>query len=83
MNMSRLLRIVTPIPKRARRFAIRVLLRLALLRQMPLAVRHHLAHVLDVVFLVLLRVLLRVLLEDRDDLATAVGGVSVLDGTAM
>jgi hypothetical protein len=43
-----------------------------LLRQMPLAIRHHPPHVLHILFLVPLRILVRILLQNRDDLATAV-----------
>jgi hypothetical protein len=45
---------------------------------MPLVVRNHLAHVTDVILLVLARAFSRVLLQDGDDLAPAV----VTDGLA-
>lgn len=49
---------------------MRVLLGLALLRQVALAVRHDLAHVVDVVLVVPAGILVRVLLQDGDDVAT-------------
>jgi len=63
---------MTPVLQRLRTLAVRVLLRLAFLRQVPLVVRHHLAHVLQVVVVVFAGVFLRVLLQDLDDLAAAV-----------
>lgn len=66
-----LLRIMPPVLQTARALAVRILLGLALLRQMPLAVGHHLAHVIDVVLIVGLGVLVRVLLEDFDNLSPA------------
>lgn len=39
---------------------------------MPLTIRNHLAHMRDVVLVVLLRVLLRVFLQNGDDFAAAV-----------
>lgn len=71
-----LLRIMPPILQALRTLALRVLLRLVLLRQMPFTVRHDLAHVVDVVLVVFFRVLLRVLFEDGDDFAAAAVAVS-------
>ena len=62
---------MTPVLQTLVALAIRVLLRLLLLRQMPLAVRNDLAHVGQVFFIVLLRVFLWILLQDLDDLAAA------------
>lgn len=58
-----------PVLQALRALAVRVLLCLAFLSEMALVVRDDLAHVLDVVFLVLAWILLRVLLEDCDDFA--------------
>lgn len=60
---------MTPVLQAPRALALGVLLRFSLLRQMPLAIRHHLPHVCDVGLLVSFGVLARVLLQDRDDLA--------------
>lgn len=62
---------MAPILQTPRALAVRILLGLALLRQMPLAVGHHLAHVVDVVLVICLGVLVRVLLEDFDNLSPA------------
>ena len=51
--------------------AVRIFLRLTLLRKMALVVRDDSAHVIDVVVIVLLGILLRVLLQDLDNLASA------------
>lgn len=66
---SRFLRIVAPILQTPRALALRIFLRLLLLRQVPLAVRHDAAHVVDVVLVVLVGVLFGVLFEDGDDFA--------------
>jgi hypothetical protein len=66
-----LLRVMAPVLQTPRALAVRILLGLVLLRQMPLAVGHHLAHVIDVVLVVGLGVLVRVLLEDFDNLSPA------------
>jgi hypothetical protein len=50
--------------------AVRVLLSLLFLRKMSLAVRNNLAHVVNVILLVLARILLGVLLQNCDDLAS-------------
>lgn len=65
----RLLRVVPPVLQALVTLAVRVLLRLLFLRQVPLAVRNHLAHVIDVVLVVLGGILLGVLFQDGDDLA--------------
>jgi hypothetical protein len=67
-----LLGIVSPILQTLVTLAIRILLRLFLLRKMPLTIRHHLPHVIDVILLVLARIFLRILLQDGDDLAARV-----------
>lgn len=60
---------MSPILERLIGLAFGVLCRsLGLLSHVPLAVRDHLAHMSDVVFLVLVWVLLGVLLEDRYNL---------------
>lgn len=51
---------------------IRILLRLLLLRKMSLAVRNDLAHVINVVLLILVGVLLGILLQDGNNLAAAI-----------
>jgi hypothetical protein len=53
-------------------FTVSILLRLLLLRKMPLAVCNHLAHVVNVVLLVLAGIFFRILLENLDDLAPRV-----------
>lgn len=49
-----------------------ILLRLLLLRQVPFAVRHDLAHMIDILVPIGIRVLGRVMFEDVDNLAAAV-----------
>lgn len=66
-----LLRVVAPVLQALVRLAVGVAFGRVLLRQVPLVVGHHLAHVRDVVVLVPVRLALRVLLEDLDDLAAA------------
>jgi hypothetical protein len=74
---------MSPILQTLITLTIRILLRLLLLRQMPLAIRSHAAHMRDVIFVVSRGVFLRVLLQDLDDFAAAVVrvGGSVLDGS--
>jgi hypothetical protein len=67
-----LLGIVSPILQTLVTLAIRILLRLFLLRKMPLTIRHHLPHVVDIVLLVFVRIFLRILLQDGDDLAARI-----------
>lgn len=67
-----LLRIMSPILQTLITLTTRILLRLLLLRKMPLAVRHNLSHVIYVILVVLAGVLFRVLLQDGDDLAPGV-----------
>lgn len=50
---------------------LRILLRLVLLRKMPLTIRNHAPHVIDVFLLVFLRIFLRILLQDGNDFAAA------------
>ena len=73
----RLLGIVTPVLQRPSTLRVRVLLCFALLRQVALVVRDDLAHVREVVFVVLAWVLLWILLEDGNDLAAALIEVSL------
>jgi hypothetical protein len=70
-STSRLLRIMPPILQALVTPALRILLRLLLLREVSLTITHHLAHVLQVLIIVLLGVPLRVLLQDLDYLAAA------------
>lgn len=53
-----------------RALALRVLLRLLLLRQMPCQITRHLAHVGQIILIILLRVFLRVFLQDLDNLTS-------------
>lgn len=62
---------MAPILEALRTATVRILLRLAFLRQVTLIIGDDLAHVLDVLFVVLARVFLRVLLQDLDDFAAA------------
>lgn len=78
---------MAPILQTPRTLRLRILLRFLLLRQMPLAIRHDAAHVVDIVLVVFIRVLVGVLLEDGDDFAAAGGnglvrwaGASVVGG---
>ena len=66
----------TPILQRPRTPTLRILLRLPLLRQMPLAISNSLAHVIDVLLVVLVRIAFGILLQDCNDLATATLGRS-------
>ena len=63
---------MSPILQALVTLALCILLRLFLLRQMPLAVCSNAAHVGNVVFVIARRVFLWVLAEDVDDLAAAV-----------
>lgn len=63
---------MAPILQTPRTLAIRIPLRLLLLRQVTFAVRHHFAHVVDVVLVVLLRVTFGVFLKDGYDFAAAI-----------
>lgn len=58
---------MSPILQTLITLTLRILLRLLLLRQMPLTIRHHLAHVIDILLLVLFRIFLGVFLQDGDD----------------
>ena len=71
-HQSGLQRIVAPILQTPRRLAVRILLRLLLLGEVPLAIRDYATHVRDIVLIVLFRVLLGVLVQDLNDLAPAV-----------
>lgn len=53
-------------------FAIWILLRLPFLCKVALVVSYHLAHVANIVFVVLAGVFLRVLLQDLNDFTTAI-----------
>lgn len=88
---SSLLGVVTPVFQALVALAIRVLLRLVLLRKMPLAVCYHLAHVVNVFLFILVRVLLRIVLQYSNDFTTRImadclagavvfGPVGVLEG---
>jgi hypothetical protein len=66
---SSLLRIVTPVLQTLIALAIRILLRLLLLRKMPLTIRHYLTHMINIFLLVFTSVFRWVLLQDGDDLA--------------
>jgi len=68
-RLSCLLSIVAPVLQRLITFAVRVLFRLLLLRQMPLIVRDDLAHVSNVLLLIFLRILRGILLQDLNYLA--------------
>jgi hypothetical protein len=70
-STSRLLRVMPPILQALVTPALRVLLRLLLLREVSLTITHHFAHVLQILVIVLLGVPLRVLLQDLDYLAAA------------
>jgi hypothetical protein len=58
--------------------AVRILLRFLFLREVSLAVCHHLPHMIDIVLLIAVRILLWVLLQDSNDLASRI----VPDGLA-
>ena len=68
---------LTPILQRSCAPALWILLRLSLLRQMPLAISNSLAHVIDILLVVLVRIAFRILLQDRNNLATAINIASV------
>jgi len=53
---------LTPVLQRPRTPTLRILLRLPLLRQMPLAISNSLAHMIDVLLIVLVRIAFRILL---------------------
>jgi hypothetical protein len=59
-------------------FTVRILLRLLFLRQMALAIRHNLPHMINLVLVILAWVFLGILLQNSDDLATRI----VSDGFA-
>lgn len=63
---------MSPILQTLITFAIGVLLCLLFLSKMPLAIRHDLPHMIDVVLLILAGVLLGILLENRNNLAARV-----------
>jgi hypothetical protein len=69
---------MSPILQALVTLTIRILLRLLLLRQMPLAVRHDLPHMINIVLIVLAWILLGILLQNRNDLAAGI----VADGLA-
>ena len=66
-----------PILQRLITLALGVLLRFPLLCQMPLVIRHHLAHVGNIFLFILVGILLGILLQDLDDLATTVSAGSL------
>lgn len=68
---------MTPVLQGLSTLAVGVLLGFAFLCKVSLVVGYHLAHVADIVFVVLAGVFLRVLLQDLNDFTTAVEIISL------
>ena len=64
---------MTPILQALRTLTIRILLGLALLRQMPLAIGDYFPHMRDILLVILVRIFVGILPQDLDNLATALG----------